>query len=108
MIKVTILVPIKDNNGQVIDPNEVGSCLYSILELCGGYTRSEPNLTGVWKDDKGKLYFDVMFSVMVCCEDEKLPALREIAACIAKVCKQECLYFDYQPITLEFITPCAK
>ena len=105
MIKATMLVPMRDNYGQQISPNEIGRCLHSIVELCGGYTRSEPLYTGVYKDVQGKMYFDTLFSLMVCCEPPKLPQLKLIAADIAKVCRQKCLYFEYHEVYLDFIEP---
>lgn len=106
MLKVTMLIPLQDNNNVPIDPNKIGRHLHDILELCGGYTRSEPTLTGVWKNEEGRVFFDSLFSVVVCCEDNLLPGLRIIAGEIAKTCRQECIYFESHAINLEFIKPC--
>lgn len=106
MIKVTMLIPIRDNGGKLIDPRTVEVHLHNVLTLCGGYTRSSSTLTGAWVDSVGKIVFDTLYSVTVCCEEDKLPDLRTIASQIAKTCRQDCLYLDYQFVTLEFIKPC--
>ena len=103
MIKVRMMIPVADNEGNTIDQYVVKPLLREVLGLCGGYTVSPPNLQGAWLDGD-KVYYDTMYALETCCKPEDLSELRHIASKFAYVCKQECIYFEWHEVNVDFVT----
>jgi hypothetical protein len=102
MIKVTILLPIRYNNGDMIPYNDIVKAKSRIADIKGGFT-CDGEVTGEYRMDDGSTSTDVCERVFVVCESALLPALRDLASEFAGVFKQESIYFEWHQVNVEFV-----
>ena len=95
--RVTLHVPMQDNEGQDIDPLTIGEIEARILEIYPGLTVSEAY--GVWRSGS-VTYSDVLKLYMVDVNHENaVHPMREIAAFVREACQQERVYLTVPPIS---------
>lgn len=76
------------------------------LALEAGGCSIIPNTVGVWCDPEGEMHVDRGARVVVACEPEVVPVLRDIAAHYAREAGQQCVYFaNGHTGEVEFIDP---
>lgn len=54
--KVSLIVPINDNNGQKIENQFINDCINKLTSLCGGATIYNNN--GAWVSENGSVMYD--------------------------------------------------
>jgi hypothetical protein len=54
---VDLLLPVRDNDGQLFSPAEIAAFETQLLALAGGFTR-KGEVAGVWRDGAGRVYRD--------------------------------------------------
>ena len=103
MLKVTVLIPTRYNNGVSIQLPIIDKALDNLTALCGGYT-NERFVVGTYVMDSGEIAQDTCIKVWVVIETTaKLNELREWAANLCCACQQESIYFEHHETCVEFI-----
>jgi hypothetical protein len=102
MIKVTLLLPLADNNGKEFPKRDIDSILYLLRQIAGGFT-SDGLTNGEYTMDNGDIACDVCKRVFVIVERDKLDSLRSLAALAAKQLRQESIYIEYHETNVEFV-----
>jgi hypothetical protein len=103
--KVSVIVPIKDNEGLALD-SEIESIRQEILVLTGGYTESP--CSGAWRSD-GKTYRDVSVAISVVTSAEIADVIvQRLAPIWARRLRQECLFVERTQVDVAFVPPQPK
>jgi hypothetical protein len=72
------------------------------MDVTGGYT-DEGVCVGAYRMDNGSVAHDTCLKIIVVCDERLLAGLRKLARKFAGDFKQESIYFEYAPTTLELI-----
>lgn len=102
-VKVTILVPSADNDGKAFGPATFAWFESQMKAIGGAFTRTT-NVTGVWSNDAGKVYRDVNRVYFAVVDADQVDAFRTLARKAAEHFRQECIYLEVAPVTVEFVT----
>ena len=102
MLKITVLLPTKYNDGTEVNQDVHDVCLNSLAAICGGYTH-DGRVYGKYRMDSGEMVSDICNRVWVVVDSSKLSLLREWAESACRAFCQESLYFEYQQTNVEFI-----
>lgn len=97
--EVTIVLPLTDNEGQSLAV-EVDAIEASIAELTGGITISP--VSGTWIDG-GRAYHDHSHQVVTVVEGDKVGTLREYTLRAKTILRQQAMFFQVRPVTVEFL-----
>jgi len=104
MLKCTILLPIRYNDGEWVEEGHLASIRDELINLAGGLTYGGIH-AGLWKDCAGKCIRDESESYFVCIDADKLNDLRAILQRAAFKLEQDCIYLDYHEVHLDLIRP---
>lgn len=108
MKKTVMLLPVKYNDGSDISANLKAHLLSQIANIFGGYT-IDGQTTGVYRMADGSMAIDVCDKVIIGVDESDIGKVREVAGNIARVLRQESLYFEVQNgAEIEFIAPSVE
>ena len=102
MLKITVLIPTKYNDGSPIGPGVLKLLLSGLREITGGYTL-DCIVEGRYTMDDGSIATDYSQKLWVVVDSDKLPAIREWAERVCICLKQESLYLEYQQTNVDFV-----
>lgn len=95
-LKVTMLFPILDNNGEPFD-EEDWIWWQDELDRLGDFTELGQT-RGLWKGRNDKCRW-----IMAIVDEQKIGAIREFLAEARKRFRQEVMYLDYHPVYFELV-----
>lgn len=101
MIRTSILVPLKFNDGKPVPARVMRGFNTLFLTNFGGYT-IEGEVEGAYIGKGNRLYIDRSLKYTIAVELESLKTLREVAAYIRDALKQESVYLEVG-VEVEFI-----
>jgi hypothetical protein len=95
MLKVTIILPRNDNEGNVFQSDLLTGVEKMFLAIVPGFTSFI--CSGQWPDSSGKIYVDhnVLYEFLVSGE-EQVQELKDYAIALKSLLKQESIFFDVQ------------
>ena len=102
--KCLILLPTNFNDGEEVPPSVFNSVLRLIEETLDCYSIGGL-CHGVYKMDDGSKAHDRSVMVWAVVEAHKVEGLRQLAARIAVILKQESIYFEVTDVDFDFVRP---
>jgi hypothetical protein len=105
--KCLILLPTKFNDGQEVPASVFNGVLRCIEETLDCYSVGGL-CDGVYKMDDGSKVRDRPVMVWAVVEPEKVEELRQLAARIAVMLKQESIYFEVTEVDFDFVRPLTE
>ncbi len=102
MLKITMLLPCTYNSGIPIPVEDTAVILRELRQVAGGYTECGEVL-GRYAMDDGTVAIDRSLQVFAIVPDDKLESLRYVASKACRLFQQECLYFEFHSVNVEFI-----
>lgn len=105
--KCILLLPTKYNDGREVPASVLSGILRSIDEAFDGHT-VDGLCDGVYKMDDGSMARDRSLKVWVAVDPERVDDVRRLAAGIARLLKQESLYFEVTEAEVEFVRPSSE
>lgn len=99
-----IIIPTADNNGQKFtEAKHLALLDQARKEGIQGGTFEKSNSIGFWFNDNGKLYQEKNFSFTSSGNADLQPKLKRLANFAKKHYKQEAIYFEMLPASIQFI-----
>lgn len=102
MLKVTVLLPVRDNQGERV-PREIFREFESeVTQLAGGFTE-DGIVKGEWVDEDGTIYRDRSRRYIIAANEEHLDGLREITTRTGSRIHQRTMYFEVSQTEIVFL-----
>lgn len=99
--EITVILPNYDNDGLSLR-TEREEYLHAALEITGGLTTFET--VGRWIGEGSEVFTDNGHAVvMVTDSDEKVSAIRALTVQAKAAMRQQAMFFQVRPVTVEFI-----
>lgn len=102
MFEVTVIVPVRDNDGKALT-GERHKIEGELLTLAGGFSRDK--IVGQWRGDDGRVYRDESYRYTVACTGEVVRQLTDRASEWCSVLRQEALFVSARAVQVEFVQP---
>lgn len=102
--KCILLLPTTYNDGQPIHAAVLSDILAEIDQAFDGHT-VDGVCDGVYKMDDGTMASDRSLKVWIAVEPSRVEEVRRLAGRIARLLKQESLYFEVTEAEVEFVRP---
>jgi hypothetical protein len=104
MKKCLFLIPTSYNDGSPVSSEAIMDVLEELFVKYGSFSQS--GITeGLWETKDGTRVKDHSLTVWIVMEDEKVASLKEFVKKLAKLLKQEAIYFEVMDCDVEFIGP---
>ncbi|MBX6421758.1 MAG: hypothetical protein IRZ06_12240 [Nevskia sp.] len=101
MREAMIVIPKTDNSGRPLDAL-IDSALAAACDQFGGATAVPAE--GIWRSPtNGRVYREPVIQLMIAVDDTAIPALRSLAAIIAREGEQESVYLRLPSGDVEFV-----
>lgn len=104
MKKCLFLIPTSYNDGKEI-PSDVMSEIFDELFAEFGSYSVAGTTEGAWRLEDGTKVKDKSLNVWIVMDDEKVAILKKFIKKLARILKQEAIYFEVMDWTGEFIGP---
>lgn len=104
MKKCLFLIPTSYNDGKEI-PSDVMSEIFDELFAEFGSYSVAGTTEGAWRLEDGTKVKDKSLNVWIVMDDEKVVILKKFIKKLARILKQEAIYFEVMDWTGEFIGP---
>ncbi len=96
------LIPLYDNNGQVVPDDTLTAIYKKVEQFFSGYTLDALS-TGVYVSESGERFLDCHRRLTVACDDSKIKDARGLVKFIGHILCQETMPFFYNG-TMELIS----
>jgi hypothetical protein len=104
MRKCIILLPLAYNDGSEVPSRVISGILREIDEEFDGHTIAGED-KGAYRMSDGSMAADTTLEVWVVCDEGRIAVLRKMARRIARILKQESIYFEITESRVEFVGP---
>lgn len=99
--EAVIVIPTTDNSGRPLDAL-IDAALVAACDQFGGATAVPAQ--GIWRSPaNGRVYREPVIQLVIAVDDTAIPALRALAAMIAREGEQECVYLRLPTGDVEFV-----
>jgi len=104
MKKCLFLIPTSYNDGNPVPSEVMLDVLEELFVEFGPFSQS--GITeGLWETKDGNRVKDHSLTIWIVMEEEKVASLKEFVKKLAKLLKQEAIYFEVMDCDVEFIGP---
>jgi hypothetical protein len=105
--KCILLLPTSYNDGSEVPASVISGILRSIDEAFDGHT-IDGYCDGVYRMDDGSLASDHSLKVWIAVDPQRVDDVRKLAGSVARLLKQESIYFEVTDAEVEFVRPSAE
>ena len=104
MKKCLFLIPTSYNDGSSIPSEVIMDVLEELFVRYGPFSQSGKT-EGLWETKDGTRVKDHSLTVWIVMEDEKIVSLKDFVKKLARLLKQEAIYFEVMDCDVELIGP---